>query len=436
MTDPHVADDGRPSATLPGIARSLPFFYGWFVVAVSMLAAFVGSGLNNVNMGVIFKPMADDLGWSRSLMAGSVAGGTLVSGIVSPISGRLADKLGPRVLMPLGALLMALLALTLGFVTEPWQFYAAYIPARAISNGLLIGVVPVTAAANWFYLQRPRAIGLVTMSVPLGASAIALIYQFMINVHGWRSTFLTLAALLLTLVVVPTALFMRRQPEDFGLLPDGALAPAPAEPGEIRRSGEPGPEISWTLREAVSTPSLWLIAACLALGSLASGGIAFNMAAYFSDADFDPTLAAGTLSVFALAGAVGSGIWGFLAERFTIRAVSTGTMAVSALSLALLLVANNPVMAYVFAALFGLTARGQAAMGPILIAHYFGRRSFGSINGVTSPLSMAGLGLGPVAAAATFDSTGSYRGIILIFIGAFVLAALLMALARKPRRAD
>ena len=72
------------------------------------------------------------------------------------------------------------------------------------------------------------------------------------------------------------------------------------------------------------------------LGSLASGGIAFNMAAYFSDADIDPTLAAGTLSVFALAGAVGSGIWGFLAERFSIRTISAGTMAVSAFSLALL----------------------------------------------------------------------------------------------------
>jgi MFS family permease len=427
----------HPSSRLPGIAKVLPFFYGWFVVAVVMLAAFIGSGLNNVNMGVIFKPMSDDLGWSRSLMAGAVAGGTIVGGIVTPLAGQFADKFGPRVLMPAGAVLMGLLSIALALVTEPWQFYLAYIPARAISHGMLIGVVPVTAVANWFYRQRPRAIGLVTMAVPLGASVMALIYQLMINHYGWRSTFITLATLLLALVVVPTALFLRRQPEDFGLLPDGAPEPVHVESGAgSKRPDDPSSEVSWTLQEAIHTPSLWLIALCLGLGTLASGGIAFNMAAYFTDADFDPTVAAGTLSMFALAGAVGSGIWGFLAERFSIRAISVGTFGISAFSLALLLVANNPITAYLFAALFGLTARGEAAMGPILVSHYFGRRSFGAISGVITPINMLGLGLGPVAAAAAYDTTGSYQSIILIFIGAFVVASLLMVLARKPIKAQ
>jgi len=370
-------------------------------------------------------------------MAGAVAGGTFVGGIVTPLAGRFADKFGPRVMMPLGAVLMGLLAIALAMVTEPWQFYLAYIPARAISHGMLIGVVPVTAVANWFYRQRPRAISLVTMAVPLGASVMALIYQFMINHHGWRSTFITLAILLLALVVVPTALFLRRQPEDFGLLPDGAPEPVRVEDGAgSKRPDDPSGEVSWTLQEAIHTPSLWLIALCLGLGTLASGGIAFNMAAYFTDADFDPTVAAGTLSVFALAGAVGSGIWGFLAERFSIRAISVGTFGISAFSLTLLLVANNPITAYLFAALFGLTARGEAAMGPILVSHYFGRRSFGAISGVITPINMLGLGLGPVAAAAAYDTTGSYRGIIMIFIGAFVLASLLMVLARKPNKTE
>jgi MFS family permease len=398
-----------------------------------MLAAFIGSGLNNVNMGVIFKPMTDDLGWSRSLMAGAIAGGTILGGLFTPFAGRYADKLGPRVMMPVGAVLMAVMALALAFSTEPWQFYLAYIPGRAISQGMLIGVVPVTAVTNWFYLRRPRAIGLVTMAVPLGASFLAILYQLLINEHGWRAAFLTLAILLLALVVVPTALFMRRQPEDFGVLPDGAKSVEEAVHATDRKqSGETSGEVSWTLREAIHTPSLWLIAFGMGLGTLASGGVAFNMAAYFTDANFDPTVAAGTLSVFALAGAVGSGIWGFLAERFSIRAIGVGTFAVSGLSLALLLIANHPVIAYVFAALFGLTARGEAAMGPILVAHYFGRRSFGAISGVITPISGTALGLGPVAAAAAYDTTGSYHGIILIFIGAFAVATVLMVLARKP----
>ena len=47
---------------------------------------------------------------------------------------------------------------------------------------------------------------------------------------------------------------------------------------------------------------------------------------------------------------------------------------------------------------------------------------------------MLGLGLGPVAAAGVYDMTGSYYGIILVFIAAFVVASLVMVLARKPTR--
>ena len=130
--------------------------------------------------------------------------------------------------MPLGAALMALLAMA-------WIRHGAL----AVLSGIYSRPRDLKRHAHWG--RSGDGGGQLVLSSasprdrpghhgrPLGASAIALIYQFMINDHGWRSTFLTLAVLLLTLVVVPTAVFMRRQPEDFGLLPDGALAPAPAE---------------------------------------------------------------------------------------------------------------------------------------------------------------------------------------------------------------
>lgn len=418
------------------LARRLPFFYGWLVVAVAMLASFLGSGLNNVNMGVVFKPMSEDLGWSRSLMAGAVAGGTMVGGLLTPFAGRLADQMGPRLLMPAGTAAMALLALSIAFVTEPWQFYATYIPGRAVAQTLVIGVVPMTAVANWFYLQRPRAIGLVTMSVPLGSSLLAVLYQLLINDSGWRTPFLVLSGVLFFLVVAPTAFLLRRQPEDLGLLPDGAPT-TPAQRIQTpsgRRVADVSAEYSWTLGQAIRTPTMWLTTAALTLSTMASGGVAFNLVAYLTDMQMDANLAAGALGMYALAGAVGSAVWGFLAERMSLRVLSVGTLVCSAVTLVLLLVTQTPVVAYVFAALFGLTARGEAAMGPILIAHYFGRRSFGTISGFISPFNMAGLGIGPVLGAAAFDLTGSYQGIILTFIGSFALGALLIGLARTPDR--
>src|SRR5438045_3742631 len=126
-------------------------YYGWLIVGLAMLSAFLGAGLNNVTMAVLLKPLSEDLGWSRTLTAGVATAGTLAAGLLAPWIGRLADRIGPRVLMPLGAAVVGTLVLGLSLIREPWQFYAVYVPARAIGDTLLCGVVPLTAVANWFY---------------------------------------------------------------------------------------------------------------------------------------------------------------------------------------------------------------------------------------------------------------------------------------------
>ena len=74
------------------------------------------------------------------------------------------------------------------------------------------------------------------MSTPLGSAATTLIFQFLVIHYGWRSAFLALGLAFLVFVVVPAAIFLRRQPEDLGMYPDGIapslrLAEARREPG-------------------------------------------------------------------------------------------------------------------------------------------------------------------------------------------------------------
>src|SRR5437868_3237626 len=197
-------------------------YYGWVIVAVAMLSAFLGAGLNNVSMAVVLKPLSEDQGWPRTLTAGAVTTGALLAGLIAPWVGRLADRIGPRVLVPAGAVLVGVLVALLSASRAPWQFYAAYVPARAVSDTLLSGVVPMTAVTNWFQVKRPRVQGLVFMSVPLGSAGLAMLYQQLITRFDWRTAFLALGALLWSLAVVPAAVLLRRQPEDLGLLPDGA----------------------------------------------------------------------------------------------------------------------------------------------------------------------------------------------------------------------
>jgi len=342
-----------------------PFFYGWIIVAISMLAGFFSAGVSNITMAVVLKPISDELGWSRALTAAAVTAGAISGGGLAPFFGPIADRLGPRLLLPAGGTLVGLLAIGVGLSTEPWQFYATFVPARALPEFLLCGIVPFTAVANWFYIKRPRAMGLVAMSVPLGASALSLVYQFFVAHYGWRSAFLALWIL----VVIPGAIFLRRQPEDLGLTPDGVSATRQSDGLLPHREEEKAvSEGSWSRGDAMRTNTFWLLVASTFLASLGTGGIAFHTVAYFTDNTIAPGIAAGALSVMALAGAMGNGLWGALAERIHPRLLSVTTMLISAAAVVLLTQVKGFFTTYVFAMLFGLNTQNAEMLTQILLA--------------------------------------------------------------------
>jgi predicted MFS family arabinose efflux permease len=129
---------------------------------------------------------------------------------------------------------------------------------------------------------------------------------------------------------------------------------------------------------------------------------------------------------------MGNGLWGALAERIHPRFLSVATMLISACAVALLTQVRDPFTVYVFAILFGLNARGAAVLTQILLARYFGRRSYGAISSVLDPFHKGGLGLGALLAGIAFDFTGNYRTIFAIFLGNYLLSHLLVFLARRP----
>ena len=295
----------------------LPFFYGWLIVAITMVAGFLAAGVSNITMAVVLKPISEDLGWSRTLTAAAITLGACLGGLLSPLFGPIADRLGPRLLLPAGGALVGLLAFGVSLSTEPWQFYVTFVPARALTEFLLCGMIAFTTAANWFYLKRPRVMGLVAMSTPLGSAVLSLVYQFFVLHYGWRSAFLALGVALWVFVVIPGLIFLRRQPEDLGLYPDGLAAPPSrrTESMDIYSAGSATAERSWSRAEAVRSPTLWLLVSSAFLAAIGTGGVAFHTAAYFTDARIAPTIAAGAVSLMALSGAFGNGLWGALAER-------------------------------------------------------------------------------------------------------------------------
>src|SRR5439155_1205548 len=85
---------------------TLPFFYGWVIVAVAFVT--MGVGVNaRTAFSLLFPPILDEFGWERGVTAGAFSFGFLVSAVLSPSLGRLMDRRGPRVVIELGVGLMA-----------------------------------------------------------------------------------------------------------------------------------------------------------------------------------------------------------------------------------------------------------------------------------------------------------------------------------------
>jgi len=166
-----------------------PFYYGWVILAMSFLAAFAASGVTQVVMGGIQVFITDDTGWKKSTLSIAITAGTWSSGLLAPFVGRLADRYGPRWLMPIGLIIAAIAFFSIAGTQAIWQFFAAYILGRAVSNPVLVGVVPRTAAVNFFFRRRNMTLALISTFRPI-SGAINIQIISLIAIHwGWRAAY-------------------------------------------------------------------------------------------------------------------------------------------------------------------------------------------------------------------------------------------------------
>jgi MFS family permease len=396
-----------------------------------MVGAFLAGGLTSqVFFSVLLKPITAEFGWSRSEVTGAITLGTITGGLISPVSGTLVDRFGPRILAPAGAIIVALALLVLSSVHSLLVFYIAFIIARSVSSATVTGVVAQSLAANWFRRMRGRVFGFLAMAVPLGGSVGALAAQPLIDGPGWRSIFVIAPILLIVLFALPALVLFRRGPEEIGLLPDGALSVTTND------SSVPTmvPEDSWSLPEAIRTSALWFLVSGTLIGRLASGAVSFHLVAYYTDKGMSAGIAALAISLYALFGAIASFIWGFLIERIPERLLLVAAMLLSGTALVLTLPVENAAPALTLAALYGLAGRGEGTLVNTVLAQYFGRASFGRIAGMISPFNMAALGLGPLIASLSFDVAGSYTIAFAGFSASYLVSASLLWFMRPPVR--
>src|SRR5579863_5434573 len=242
------------------IAKRLPFFYGWLVVAVVFVS--MGVGVNaRTAFSLFFPPILDEFGWDRGLTAGAFSFGFIVSAILSPTLGRVMDRRGPAIVMEVGAAAMAAGLILATFAQVPWQLYATL--------GVLVGGGSVclgyTGQAlflpNWFVRRRGLAMSIAFSGVGIGSIVLLPWLQSVIERFGWRAACWAMGIIVLVLLM-PLNLLLKRRPEELGLFPDGDAAQAGADASGRAANivDQAWTAIDWTLARAVRTRRFWWIA--------------------------------------------------------------------------------------------------------------------------------------------------------------------------------
>ena len=192
-------------------------FYGWFVVVGGALVAMGMTG-TQFSFGVFLTPMTDEFEWTRATL--SLAFGTtfMLSGLLRPVAGFLADRYSPKVVALSGVVLMGVMLLLLPLINNLAHLYLIF---AAMSVGLTLGTGSTLTkiVSAWFHTNRGVTLGLITGGGSIGAIILVPASSSFVVLLDWRDAYVFLGVLLLAVILPVGLLVIKNRPSDVGLEP-------------------------------------------------------------------------------------------------------------------------------------------------------------------------------------------------------------------------
>ena len=399
------------------------FYYGYVILFLCFFnMVFVRGAFGSFS--VFYVALLEEFHWSHGVGATIVSLNSLVYALVSPAVGYAFDRLGPRILMPLAALLMGLGFIFSGLSNSLWELYIYYGIVAAIGQGGLGFVTQSAHISHWFVRRRGTAIGLATAGQGFGMITIVPLSQLLISRLGWRTAFMLLGALILITVIPANAIFQRRNPGELAQLPDGESMDSGEKP---KASKDAIKRYQWTLTTALRSFPFWSVAA----GHLALGSGLFliytHIVAHLVHQGFDRLLAAFILGVMGFMRVAGTFLWGYASDRLGREKAYGVSVLITVIGLICLLgigSASPLWFIYTAAIVYGI---GHSAGNPTygaVIGDIFSGKNIGTIFGFLEITFGLGMALGSWSGGTIFDVTGSYRWAFILALACFALSFL------------
>ena len=411
------------------------FFFGWLIVGVLFFISIIDGGFT-YTFSTFLKPLTEEFGWSRAETATAFSLYLLVAGLVLPFWGWLIDHVGARWVFLLSALIDGVALLLLSTVQSLTSFYSLYL---FLGVGLAgIGPMPVgKVVTQWFVAKRGRAMGIALVGASGGGLVLVPLCGFLIAEFSWRVGYQVLAVLSLGGMLPLVWFFVVNTPEEKGLKPLGQDSPTNSHTSMATESEQELDARDWTLRQALSTSTFWLLGAAFGLGLMAAGAVHAHQVAFLQDAGYSLEYASTIIGISLGMSMAGRFVAGWVSEHVRHpHSILAGCLCLQAVGIGVLpyLDILGFLALGLFVPLFGVGYGGMIVLWPLTVGHNFGRQSFGAIAGVLGTLGLSiGGALGPVIAGAIYDNTGSYDWAFVSCVGAFFVGAGAAAMTPEPR---
>ncbi len=394
--------------------------YGWVVVAVAFLALLVNYGVRSTQT-VLIMGYSDDLGLGRGAASLPFTVSVLVYALLAPPVGRLVDRYGPRWVMVVGALVSGL-GLWMSSKADSLfglVFFFGIVFGLGASG---IGLVPAnTSVAACFQKRLGLALGLATMGIGFGTMILPRIAGLVYSHWGWRASFQFLGYIAWALVL-PV----------FFLLRGGGMPERNGE-GTPRKGGgsETVARAGLTLREAMRTPSFWLLFAGYVLAVIAIYGVQLHQVPFATDQGIGTEWAQWSVFTFGAASIAGRFFFGRLSDHTREKKQALYPACVFLFAgVSLLFLVSKVWQLMLFSLIFGF---GFAAYGPVIpaiCAEVFGKGNMGVIFGVVTTGGALGGAAGPLVTGFIYDRTGGYTWAWILTLACVAVSTLLFSRVR------
>ena len=388
------------------------------VLVVGCIIIMVGFSIR-ASFGVFQIPIADQFGWARAEFSLAIAIQNLAWGIGQPIFGAIAEKIGDRKAIILGAATYAagLVASSFAVTPEAHQLLEILVGFGIAGTGFGVILAVVGRAAS--DENRSMALAIATAAGSAGQVFGAPLAEFLLGFMQWHQVFMVFAAAILaTLLLLP----MMRSPN-----PPATRAELEASMGTVLKSALRDPSFSliflgffscgYQLAFITAHFPAFVTEMCGTIdpsGTLASIGVSTTSA-----------LGAVAISLIGLANIAGTLLAGWLGNRYSkkylLAAIYTGRTIVAAL---FILMPITPTSVILFSLAMGSLWLATVPLTSGLVAHIYGLRYMGTLYGIVFFSHQLGSFLGIWLGGRMYDATGDYTFVWWIGVGVGAFSAI------------